>query len=355
MLTAKLARLLRSLRRQHRLSINKLARLSGISRRTLARLETGYYSSPRKRTRSEAPDPSGRSQRARLSAHGSRITGHEPRHFSPRTAFKLARLFLPPEELEAALAHLTRTSRAYAFDLGGSPEDYRLLDLLPDFYPAFLFHQAPEEFRREFEQHYSRDYRNALARLIRLPERTLPHRLRAFRVTHDLTLQETAALLGLSKSELHRLERGQRHPSPRARFRILRLLTLPLPELPRSGFPRTDWLRLAQSLLSLPPPPPQEFSDDPDCLHRLRYLWLTSHWSTRQFAKLLGISQPHLIRLLRGDRRPSAAVRRRLEVLTGASLSSGDTDAFLRSVARVLPDRKDRAAGHSAMRSVRRP
>ncbi len=75
-------------------------------------------------------------------------------------------------------------------------------------------------------------------------------------------------------------------------------------------------LNALKALLSLPPPEPIELTDDPDRLHRLRYLWLTSTDSTRQLAARLGISQPHLIRLLRGDRRPSRSLRRRLELLT---------------------------------------
>ncbi len=37
--------LLRQFRQKHRLSINKLSKLSGISRRTLTRIEAGFYSS----------------------------------------------------------------------------------------------------------------------------------------------------------------------------------------------------------------------------------------------------------------------------------------------------------------------
>ncbi|MFQ5778376.1 MAG: hypothetical protein ACE5IP_10260 [Terriglobia bacterium] len=192
-------------------------------------------------------------------------------------------------------------------------------------------------------------------------------------------MRETADLLDLSTSELHRLERAQRAPSPRTRFRLLRLLTLPLPPslsgpgfspaersgrdfhgekpagssrcrragrvgtgpLPRAcpgwtrsvagrgaqarpkrsrgacpersrgacpersrGVSRRRWLDALKALLSLPPPQPIEFEDDPDCLHRLRYLWLTAPSSTRDLAALLDDSQPHLIRLLHGDHHP---------------------------------------------------
>ena len=77
--------------------------------------------------------------------------------------------------------------------------------------------------------------------------------------------------------------------------------------------PRLDALK---TLLSIPPPEPVELADDPDRLHRLRYLWLTSTDSTRQLAARLQISQPHLIRLLRGDRRPSRSLQQRIEFLT---------------------------------------
>ncbi len=79
---------------------------------------------------------------------------------------------------------------------------------------------------------------------------------------------------------------------------------------------RQQHLNSLKTLLSIPPPEPIELTDDSDRLHRLRYLWLTSTDSTRPLAARLGISQPHLIRLLRGDRRPSRSLRRRLELLT---------------------------------------
>ncbi|MFQ5696324.1 MAG: helix-turn-helix domain-containing protein [Terriglobia bacterium] len=97
---------------------------------------------------------------------------------------------------------------------------------------------------------------------------------------------------------------------------------------------RRRWLSALKALLAIPPPTPIEFSDDPDPdslhhqssspghprdhLERLRYVWLTYPGSTRELARLLDISQPHLIRLLRGDRRPSKNLRERIASLTCA-------------------------------------
>lgn len=220
--------------------------------------------------------------------------------------------------------------------------------------------------RQKFAQEFAPDYSGAFFRLILMPERNLAQRLRAFRLQHHFTLKDTAYLLDLSLSHLHALETAQRSPSPRTRFKLLRLLTLPFPNrdsleevrsssrvlsrdssrLPRAsqrgvlsrdihstvnsseevlGLPRQrrgtrsyrqQHLDALKTLLSIPPPEPIELTDDSDRLHRLRYLWLTSTDSTRHLAACLGISQPHLIRLLRGDRRPSRSLRRRLELLT---------------------------------------
>jgi transcriptional regulator with XRE-family HTH domain len=153
-----------------------------------------------------------------------------------------------------------------------------------------------------------------------MPERNLAQRLRAFRLQHGFTLKDTAYLLDLSLSHLHALETAQRSPSPRTRFKLLRLLTLPFPnrdslERDTRSY-RQQHLDALKTLLSIPPPEPVELTDDSDRLHHLRYLWLTSTDSTRHLAARLGISQPHLIRLLRGDRRPSRSLRQRLELLT---------------------------------------
>ncbi|HEX9764469.1 MAG TPA: hypothetical protein VGA39_04235, partial [Candidatus Acidoferrales bacterium] len=52
-----------------------------------------------------------------------------------------------------------------------------------------------------------------------------------------------------------------------------------------------------------------------DARDRLRYHWLNSYASTKALAGQLGISQPHLIRLLRGDRKPSRRLRERITAL----------------------------------------
>ncbi len=335
---AKLAKTLRSLRRRHKLSLNALAKATGISRRTLARIETSHWSPAR-------PE---RSRRA------------------SRTAFKLAKFLLPPKQIQQVLDDYTRLSRALARD----PDPLlKFLDLLYH-YPAFLFHDSPGH--AALREQFGSDYRHSLHLLLRssLGTRNLGRRLRVFRLTHDLTLKETASLLDLSTSHLHSLERGHRSASPRTRFRILRLLTLPIGDasrsealaerrsraqpalskrsrsvakvlpalstaegsLPKGEDPvegsqvegsgaegsrdtRRQWLESLRLLLSLPPPTPIEFENDPDHLHRLRYFWLAGSLKTRHLADLLSISPPHLIRLLRGDRRPSKSLRGRLQSL----------------------------------------
>ncbi len=237
---------------------------------------------------------------------------------------------LTPERFDAILSDATRLSRS----LGDDPLS-RFLDLLYD-YPAALFHRSAARALSELEgprrlQQVTRDFRNTFPLLLRsgFGTRNLGRRLRAFRLRHDLTLVETADLLDISKSQLHRIESGQRSPSPRTRFRLLRLLSLPVPDASSchpersegSAFgssPDTDHgtpVTFLKALLSQPPPHPPEFAHDPDGLHRLRFLWLTSYTSTKSLAAQLGISQPHLIRLLRGDRRPSRSVEKRIRNL----------------------------------------
>ncbi len=344
-----LPELLRQFRAQHRLSINKVSKLSGISRRTLTRIESGFYSS-------HESQATGRGSPA---VRSSKSVGGPPavrslksvggRHLSPRIAYRLAQLLLPPDQ-----ARQTVHGHADPFDL--------IKEVL-DPYPAFLFHDFralsersrgvaktprflrggdPERSRGAADPfaEFAPDYSGAFFRLILMPERNLAQRLRAFRLQHGLTLKDTAYLLDLSLSHLHALETGRRAPSPRTRFKLLRLLTLPFPNrdssaevlglsrLPRASqrgelsrdtrSSRQQHLDALKTLLSIPPPEPIELADDSDRLHRLRYLWLTSTDSTRHLAARLGISQPHLIRLLRGDRRPSRSLRRRLELLTAS-------------------------------------
>ncbi len=345
-----LARLLRDLRRKTGISRNQLAQVTGISRRTLARIETGRWSP--------------------VAGRGA------------RTAFRLARALLGEEETERRLEEQTRLSRF----LGPDPL-YKYLDVLYH-YPAFLFHDSP--MQQALREEFGDDYRHSLDLLLRsgFGTRNLGARLRAFRLQHDLTLVETAALLGLSKSELHRLERAERSPSPRTRYRLLRLLTLPLegheftradnpvgrraslegargnprrvaPPLrpqrlgragepthpgggvrsdpaagplvakaragsaglkPRPASSRAAWLLAVRAALAARPPAPGE-TGDADPLARLRHAWLArvglaGPLKTKELAAALGVSQPHLIRLLRGDRRPSKRLREQLRALT---------------------------------------
>lgn len=455
-----LAKLLRKLRRKTGISRNSLAKATGLSRRTLARIEavtrdSSLVTREQKKTRSkkahQSPVTSHPSTPLPSTSLGTGRAGQSrPPGLSPRTAFKLARALLGEEETRRVLNDATRLSRF----LGNNPL-YKFLDVLYH-YPAFLFHRSAAETLSEVEgpdafQEYARDYSGSFDLLLRsgFGTRNLGARLRAFRLQHDLTLVEAADLLDLSKSELHRLERAERSPSPRTRYRILRLLTLPSfschPELvegpaflslgvqaagtrrpqrlgragnasrvtagiqpaarraslegsqacpvhpeqsrgepgrggnprrvslpPAAGGPthpvrgvrsdpaagpplvqsgtlaaglkprpassrvaglrsraaRPQRLAALKVLLSLPPPPPKpgaRSSDssrawprESDSLDRLRHLWLAGELSARQLALQLGISQPHLIRLLRGDRRPSRALQARLESLLGA-------------------------------------
>ena len=262
---------------------------------------------------------------------------------------RLLKLLLPPDKISSTLADATRLSRAYARDLGGAPDDYRLLDLLPDPYPYFLFHDGesfaalsgdPEPCRRALDEfirrEYAPDYRDSLHRLVLRPPRNLGLRLRAFRLQHDLTLVETASLLGLSKSQLHRLERAERDPSPPTAFKILRLLTAPLPPSLGHGLSRAGkGMHLFQRESPAAPLRRQQagwagtsFSHTTghgsratcrDSLDSLRHLWLSGRFKTRDLAATLGISQPHLIRLLRGDRRPSKKLLERISSLLGTA------------------------------------
>jgi len=349
-----LPELLRQFRQKHRLSINKVSKLSGISRRTLTRIEAGFYSSHESQATGRG-SPAVRSSKSIGGPPAVRSSkGVGGQTLSPRIAFRLAQLLLPPDQ-----ARQTVHGQADPFDL---------INEVLDPYPAFLFHDfrahsersrsvaktppvppvlsavegsgAEGRFLRGGDPERSRgaadpfaefapDYSGAFFRLILMPERNLAQRHRAFRLQHGLTLKDTAYLLDLSLSHLHALETAQRSPSPRTRFRILRLLTLPFPNRGSSeevlGLPRQrrgtrsyrqQHLNALKALLSIPPPEPIELTDDSDRLHRLRYLWLTSTDSTRHLAARLDISQPHLIRLLRGDRRPSRSLRQRLELLT---------------------------------------
>mgnify|MGYP001429696573 FL=1 len=52
----------------------------------------------------------------------------------------------------------------------------------------------------------------------------LRNRLRLWRASTGLTLDEVADLTGLSKAYLSRLERGERHATPRTKVQIARRL-----------------------------------------------------------------------------------------------------------------------------------
>jgi len=306
----KLASTLRTLRRKKRLSLNRLAKLTGISRRTLGRIEDATRGSRPVRPRGLGAQGRPATSEKRQKADPSTALGMTRRKgrgtgISARTAFKLAKALLGEEETERRMDDATRLSRF----LGDDPL-YKYLDVLYD-YPAFLFHDSPEQqaLRAEFGD----DYRHSLDLLLRsgFGTRNLGARLRAFRMQHDLTLIETADLLGLSKSELHRLERAERRPSPRTRYRILRLLTLPISRVAGRG------ARVAalKALLAQPPPKPDARSSRHDALESLRHLWLAGSLKTCELAAALGVSPPHLIRLLRGDRRPSRALTDRIQHL----------------------------------------
>jgi transcriptional regulator with XRE-family HTH domain len=326
------ARLLRDLRRKHRISLNQLARATGLSRRTLGRLEAAGSKSESRNFGRKAKRGKAEKQILRCAQDDRKGRG-----ISGRTAYKLARFLLGPEATERALEDATRLSRF----LGDDPL-YKYLDVLYH-YPAFLFHDSPEQ--RALRAEFGDDYRHSLDLLLRsgFGTRNLGARLRAFRMQHDLTLIETAALLDLSKSELHRLERAERNPSPRTRYRVLRLLTSPLPEsvetrkaclrrqaqldkrpggisvhpcLPRAESRGASVVPLLKAALAARPPAPGE-AGDADALARLRHVWLAGPLKTKELAAALGVSQPHLIRLLRGDRNPSRRLREQLARVLG--------------------------------------
>src|SRR3990170_5717905 len=121
----RLGSLLRTLRRRKRLSVNQLAKLTGISRRTLERIE-------KRNSKSEI---------RRGGLHESQVTSHQSRQagVSARTAYRLAKALLGEEETERRMEDQTRLSRF----LGPDPL-YKLLDDLYH-YPAFLFHDSPQQ------------------------------------------------------------------------------------------------------------------------------------------------------------------------------------------------------------------
>jgi transcriptional regulator with XRE-family HTH domain len=56
-----------------------------------------------------------------------------------------------------------------------------------------------------------------------------PHRtLKAWRDAHGFTIEQAAAVLGLSRSGYHHIERGDRHPRPEALKRIVRFTGVPI-------------------------------------------------------------------------------------------------------------------------------
>jgi transcriptional regulator with XRE-family HTH domain len=52
--------------------------------------------------------------------------------------------------------------------------------------------------------------------------------LRAWRTANGVTLEETAALLGISESMLSRIERGERRLAPLVAIRVSRLTGVPV-------------------------------------------------------------------------------------------------------------------------------
>ena len=284
-----LASSLKVLRKKHKVSLNALSKLSGISRRTLARLEAGQWAP----LHPACPERSRRERSRRAS----------------RTTMKLLRLFLPPDKIDSILTDATRLSAGYALQLGGTPDEYRLLDLLPDFYPYFLFHPPLDQMDIFIRQEYATDYRTSLHQLVLRPPRNLGLRLRAFRLRHDLTLVQTADLLGLSKSELHRIERAERSPSAQTAFRILRLLTAPH-EGGAASQPGRAGNETVRGVAN-----DTHVDDSTAPMELLRRLWLSGGLKTRDLAATLGISPPHLIRLLRGDRAPSKKLLERISRL----------------------------------------
>ena len=74
------------------------------------------------------------------------------------------------------------------------------------------------------------------------------------------------------------------------------------------------WLAAVRAALAAPPP--RELEAEAGPASNLRHLWLAGSLKTRELAAALGVSPPHLIRLLRGDRRPSKRLQEQLAALT---------------------------------------
>jgi transcriptional regulator with XRE-family HTH domain len=52
--------------------------------------------------------------------------------------------------------------------------------------------------------------------------------LKAWRVAHGFTIEQAAAVLGLSRSGYYNIECGNRHPRPEALKRIVRITGVPI-------------------------------------------------------------------------------------------------------------------------------
>src|SRR3990172_9720025 len=188
----RLASSLRRLRRKSGISQNQRAKVVGVSRRTLERIEKRNSKSETRRGTSHGSAVAGRGTRGHadpstplgMTRRWGRATG-----MSARTAYRLAKALLGEEETERRLEEQTRLSRFLVPD-----PLYKLLDDLYH-YPAFLFHDSPQQ--RALRAEFGDDYGHTLDLLLRSRFATpnFGARLRAFPMQHHLTLIETAALL----------------------------------------------------------------------------------------------------------------------------------------------------------------
>ena len=161
---AKLAKALSTLRRRSaaktlspskgkkRIRLNQLAKLTGISRRTLARLEKTKLEA--RKSKLGKGGHAGPSTVLGMTTKKGRTPG-----ISARTAFKLAKLLLGEEETERRMEEQTRLSRF----LGPDPL-YKFLDDLYH-YPSFLFHDSVGN--RALREEFGDDYRHSLDLLLR--------------------------------------------------------------------------------------------------------------------------------------------------------------------------------------------
>ena len=353
----RLSKRLKQYRKREGLSVNRLAELTGISRRTLSRIEAQrnpVYPAIGGAKR-DADNPSAIPSSEAL-AKGEALTplsgglaeaeAYTP---SPRIAAKLSRYLTNVCHSEWSAPQAGAVEESYPCGNSSRMESAAADLLAPPSAAAspaaVVYHGARTRAEKMLEREIALLVGTPWRQLVRHRIAGVGERLREFRLRHDLTLRETAELAGISVTHLQAIETGAREPSPRSRFRLMRLLTVPLQRgtparrggeipsvaegltIPIPNFRSSDFdfrqrlLTHLREQLALPAAPsrvPARRGGNP--ADYLRYLWLTSKGSTADLAASLDISQPHLIRLLRGDRAPSRKLSARIVALDPTKL-----------------------------------